>query len=288
MINTQEDAPGKGDPFALKQPFENHAITLEKYAGNLLSSLGRFDDALLVAQTFKKLDPYNNAADGLLDQLRRYKSTLVPPTPAQNQLVQAEAQFRANPANGQLALNLFGTYLQQGNTNQAYATLEAMVRHSNTPPDAILAAAQAYKQAGQPGRAQIAVARAIPMFDRLLTNPQVDHNTLVSAAQAYSMVGNLAKMEQSVTRLVALNPNNPEGWYDLAAIQTMLTKSNDAIKSLTRALTTSDLRLAQMTNQPNLRQNVPNDPRFANLRAMPEFQALTHQVSVSRTNGPKP
>ncbi len=277
--------------FAFKQAFAFCPYSPEavfRYI-NLLSSLGRIDDALMVAKTFKKLDPNNAASDDLISRLSSYRAASQVPQP-QNQLTQAEAQFRANPANGQLGLGLFSAYLQAGNTNQAYATMDALLSHSNTPPDVIIAAAQALNQVGQPGRAQIAAARAIPLYDRLLTNAQVDHNTLVSAAQAYSMVGNLAKMEQSMTRLVALNPNNPEGWYDLAAIQTLLNKSNDALKSLTRALTTSDLRLAQMTNQPNLRQNVPTDPRFANIRALPEFQGLLHPIKPppAATNAPKP
>ena len=42
------------------------------------------------------------------------------------------------------------------------------------------------------------------------------------------------------------------------------------------AIQLSDQRALQQTNTPNLRQLAPNDPRFANLRAMPEFQrALT-------------
>ena len=264
--------------FAFKQAFAFCPYSPEavfRYI-NLLSSLGRIEDALLIAKTFKKLDPYNAAADGLLDQLSKFKGNSAQVTQAQSQLAQAEATFRSNPANAQLGLGLFGEYIRMGNTNQAYATLDALVRHSNTPPEAIVAAAQALTQVGQAGRAQAAIAQAIPRYNQLMTNSQLDHNTLVSAAQAYSMVGNLPKMEEAMDRLVKLTPNNPEAFYDLAAIQTVLSKSNQAVQNLSHAIQLSDQRALQQTNTPNLRQLAPNDPRFANLRAMPEFQrALT-------------
>ena len=279
--------------FAFKQafafcPFSPEAVF--RYI-NLLSSLQRFDDAYLIAKTFKKLDPHNSAADGLLEQLSKFRGNSAQVSQAQNQLAQAEAQFRSNPGNpgnAQLGFSLFNAYLQMGNTNQAFATIDAIVQHSNSTPDIILNAAQLLNQFGQPARAQAAVQRALPMFDRLLTNPASDHNALVNAAQGYSMVGNLPKMEAAMTRVVALNPANPDSHYDLAAIQAALGKSNEAIQALTRALPLSDQRLTQQTNVPNLRQNAPNDPRFARLRAMPAFQQLLTPAPIPPAPAPTP
>ena len=135
------------------------------------------------------------------------------------------------------------------------------------------AAARALTQVGQPERARAAVAHGVPMYNRLMTNAQLDHNTLVSLAEAYSLLGNLPKMEEAMDRLVKLTPNNPEAFYDLAAIQTVLSKSNLAVQNLSHAIQLSDQRMGQQTNVANLRQLAPKDPRFTNLWAMPGFQA---------------
>ncbi len=49
---------------------------------NFLVQFGRLDDALLIAQTCLKLDPYNGSVIGLVDSLEAYKRTAPAPAPA--------------------------------------------------------------------------------------------------------------------------------------------------------------------------------------------------------------
>jgi cytochrome c-type biogenesis protein CcmH/NrfG len=75
-------------------------------------------------------------------------------------------------------------------------------------------------------------------------------------------------------RLVKLMPDNPEAWYDLSGIQATLGKTQDAIRSLTRALQLSNDRLSRQPEAKDLAAIAAKDTRFAGLRGHPEFQRL--------------
>jgi Flp pilus assembly protein TadD len=74
--------------------------------------------------------------------------------------------------------------------------------------------------------------------------------------------------------MVTIAPDNPEAWYDLAAIQATLSKTNEAVASLGRAVQLSNQRLAQQPKAKNLAALATLDDKFASLRAMPQFQGL--------------
>jgi thioredoxin-like negative regulator of GroEL len=207
---------------------------------NLLITTGRTDDALLIATTSQKLDPFNGQIENLILELKRIKlqqGGMAPPAPVPSdpgaimaQLAPLEQQFKANPKNVQLALQLASGYLQ----------------------------AQQH-------------AKAAEVADQILTNPQADGGALIACANLYAQLQQIGKIEQSLAALVKVAPENPEGRYDLAAVQAMQNKSNEAIASLRTALQQSSQRLARDPNSPNLYSNALGDPRFASLRPMPEF-----------------
>jgi cytochrome c-type biogenesis protein CcmH/NrfG len=78
----------------------------------------------------------------------------------------------------------------------------------------------------------------------------------------------------ALQRLVKLMPDSPEAWYDLAGIQATLSKAQEAIGSLTRALQLSKERLARQPEAKDLAGIAVKDQRFAALRELPEFQRL--------------
>src|SRR5439155_3507530 len=82
---------------------------------NLLLTTGRVDDALLLATTSQKLDPFNGQIDNLIFELKRIKVTGGAPPPAaaapdpnvvQAQVAALEQRFKANPKDAQTGMQL--------------------------------------------------------------------------------------------------------------------------------------------------------------------------------------
>jgi len=232
--------------FAFKQayafcPYSPEAIF--RYV-NLLVQLQRIDDALLIAKTSFKLDPFNGQIENLIVELTRIRGSmprgsglLPPPAPAaavpQEQINALEAQFKAQP--GDL------------NAGMQLATL--------------------CLQAQQ-------IQKAIDALDRVLTNPAADANMLTVAANYYAQMGAVAKIENALQLLVKKTPDNPEGRFDLAAILAYQNKTTQALDALSNALQQNAARLTRDAAAPNLYPNATSDTRLASLRALPEFQRL--------------
>jgi len=143
-------------------------------------------------------------------------------------------------------------------------------------PALIFQFVQAYQQLQQP-------AKALPLLESLLANPQADLITLLFAAQGFNQLGQPARVEESLARLVKLAPDNPEAWFDLAGIQAALGKKTEAIASLTESLKRSAQRLVKDPKAADLYNNALTDARFNPIRQSPEFQKLlTEQKPVSK------
>ncbi len=221
--------------FAYKQAFAFCPYSPEavfRYV-NLLIGHQRIDDALLLANTCKKFDPYNGQIDGLIKQLNGWKEQQAHAIQAQTSLQQMEKEVRENPTNFQGAFNLVSTYMQLQQTN-----------------------------------------RAMQVLDGLLNNTQADVNVVFALVQAFNQLKNYPKLEATLEKLVKVAPDNPEAWYDLAAMKATLGRSPEATQSLRRALELSAQRLARDPKQLDLRAKVIGDPRFSALRQSREFQEL--------------
>ena len=112
--------------FAFKQafafcPFSPEA--LYRYV-NFLLQYGRFEDAIIIAKTCKKLDPYNDSVTGLIKQLEGYKAQTADRAQAINQVNAMENTARTNPNNVANLLALGGAYLQMQQTNRAVETFD--------------------------------------------------------------------------------------------------------------------------------------------------------------------
>jgi tetratricopeptide (TPR) repeat protein len=113
--------------------------------------------------------------------------------------------------------------------------------------------------------------KALELVDQLVARPNADASTLFSAATVYAQLNTATKLESTLQKLVALVPGNPEAWYDLAAVQATLRKTNEALKSAERALALSDQRLPKEPKAQNLRTTIASDARFHALRQLPGF-----------------
>jgi thioredoxin-like negative regulator of GroEL len=271
---------------------------------NLLVSqeMRRFDDALLLATTLRKLDPYNGFAIGLVDQVTRWRNEQ-----SQRGPVALEQQVRANPHDFQARFNLASAYLQAGQMEQALQTLDGMLRDPHAQPNVYRGLLQAYASLNNTSRLQETVDRLSTEFknnssnmeaglgviegyralqksdlenramDDLLSSSNLDAGTAAQLAQQYSAQNNQAKVEAALERLVQLAPGLPEAWYDLAGMKALLRKNSEALGALRRCFALSNERRKQVPTARDSVADAINDPRFASLRQTPEFKQLVGQ-----------
>lgn len=116
--------------------------------------------------------------------------------------------------------------------------------------------------------------RIIELFDQASANPHITSSVLGVIAQFYAQSGNLPKLESTLERFVAILPNEPEPWYDLAALKCVIGKTNEALDDLRISLNLSAKRLQQNPKARNLLAEVRKDQRFDSLRNLPGFQKL--------------
>jgi thioredoxin-like negative regulator of GroEL len=189
----------------------------------------RLDDALLIAETAQKLDPYNGQIAGLIANLRDWKRRVGATADTQN----LEAQVRANPTNFPAALNLAYLYLQSQQMDRGYALLDGVVNH-----------------------------------------PKVDAPTLMTIVEWYRQLNDFPRMETAMTRMVQLQPNSAEAWYDLTSLRTRLGRPEDAIAALSNAVTISTARRQTNATATDLLAAAKADPQLNALRTLPAFQKL--------------
>jgi thioredoxin-like negative regulator of GroEL len=296
----------KETDFAFRQAFAFCPYSPEavfRYA-QLLLQLQRFDDALLVAETCLKLDPYNGQVRGLMESVRSYKQQTAGLEQARSAFQKMEDEVRKNPKDFQAAFNLAGAYLQMQQTNRAVEVLEGVLNSPQADATAYRGLVQAYVSFGNrpglqktvdkleallranPANSQAAIGLAegyhhlqkndlaIQTLDKVFNDPNLDANAVLGIAQAYAALGNVAKLEAALERLTKVMPASPEGWYDLAVLKSGLGKPTEALTALRKALDLSAKRLQQDPKARDLLANARKEERFGPLRQSPEFQKL--------------
>ncbi len=213
--------------------------------------------------------------------------------------------MRQNPADFQTALNLASEYFQLGRTGAAlqaldrvltatnvptgllrtlvplYATLthEAKLKQtvdllgvqlSNNPEDleAALGIAEGERALKRPQAALLAL-------DKILASPQADPNILLQSAEQFVALSDYRRLELALDKITKVAPSSAEAWYDLAALRSILGKTNECLEALRQALSLSAARLARDPKARDLLQQLPADPRFNPVRSWSEFQNLT-------------
>jgi tetratricopeptide (TPR) repeat protein len=224
--------------FAFKQAFAFCPYSPEavyRYV-QLLVNVHRADDALLVAETAQKLDPYNGQFIYLINNLSAIKAQTDAASQSvaqlENEVPQLESQIKANPTNIMLQFELAQKYIVLRQTD-----------------------------------------RALQVLDGVLTNPDATTPMIMSLADAYNKLGQPMKLQMALERLTKLAPESPEAWYDLAASQATLGQNPQAMQTLKQALELNAKRLVQNPKTNDLRATLAADPRFSALKNTPEFKA---------------
>jgi thioredoxin-like negative regulator of GroEL len=244
--------------FAFKQayafcPYSPEAVF--RYI-NLLISLGRVNDAYLIAVTSRKLDPNNPQMDNLVGELERIKRG-APPGAAMTP--SAPAPAAANPA--QVAADIQVLEQQWATQPTNFQTGSHLVMS--------LLQAQQYP-------------RALEVLDQILKNPKAGQNEMIFVAQVCNEMNRLDKVEVALDRLVRMAPNSPEAWFDLAGVQAVLNHSTQAVASLEESLKQNSQRRKQQPTAPDLLTNALVDEKLNPIRQLPGFQHVITQYASAK------
>jgi tetratricopeptide (TPR) repeat protein len=239
---TERQALIKEADFAFKQAFAFCPYSPEavyRYV-NFLLQFNRMDDALIVARTCIKLDPYNDAIQNLIDQLQKFKSESAARGQLQEELQKLQSEAVAHPTNFQNVLALGSLYSQMQETNRA---------------------TELFRQ-------------ATAVFGQVLSDPNAKPENVMAMAQISAAIGDYTRLEPVLQKLVVLEPGRPERRYDLAAFQAITGKNEEALKNLGLAIEMSNKRLLTNSTEQNLAVAARSDSRLNNLRNLPEFQKI--------------
>ena len=173
--NAELQALQRETDFAFKQSFAFCPYSPEavyRYV-NFLLQLNRLEDALIIAQTCLKLDPYNGQVGDLIKQLQEFKKQAGERGQIQDQLQKLQTEAANDPTNFQNILALGGFYAQMQDTNHA---------------------AELFRQA------------TTALFDQELANPNAQPANITAMAQIAAETGNFPKLEGILKKLVSLLP----------------------------------------------------------------------------------
>ena len=115
----------------------------------------RFEDALLIAQTAQKLDPYNGQIAGLIGNLEDYKKRLGQYGNSQK----LEEEVRKNPDNLNAAFSLGLYQLQSQMFDQGYAVMDRIIAHPKVELQMLANIIDIYKQLNNFAKVEAGLAR---------------------------------------------------------------------------------------------------------------------------------
>lgn len=127
----------------------------------LLTQFNRVADALLVAETCLKLDPYNGQVIDLVRRLRDAVKNSAEFEKMQQNLEQMEAEVRNNPTNFQAAFNLASFYIQAQQPGNAMVVLDGVVSNPQVNAEALLGVANIYIQMQSWAKVEAALERLV-------------------------------------------------------------------------------------------------------------------------------
>jgi tetratricopeptide (TPR) repeat protein len=203
----------------------------------------------------------------------RYINFLLQYNRLDDALLVAQICLQLDPYNDQVKnlVKQLGDFKGQSATRSKVETqLQQMENEAHTNPgnlQNLLTLASLYLQMQQTNR-------TLELFDRVLGDPHLSSNEAGFIAQTYAKMGNLPKLEEALEKITALVPDQPEPWYDSAALNAVLGKPDQAMQNLRQALDLSARRLKSNPTARDLLNEARKDPRFNPLRNLPEFQKM--------------
>jgi hypothetical protein len=180
----------------------------EEMAGHRDQAIHHFDDAILVAETCKKLDPYNASITDLIKNLQDYKAQSTGRAQAMNQLDAMEAMAHTNPANIANLITLGSAYLQMQNTNRAVELFDVAITNPAIKFPEAAAIAQYFAGLGNLAQLETALKKLVDLAPGQ-PEPRYDLAALqaISGRSAEALQNLKTALDQSTARLAA-NPSS--------------------------------------------------------------------------------
>ncbi len=169
----------------------------------------RVDDALMIAETALKLDPYNGQIAGLIANLKDWKQRTLDLSGMQK----LEAELRANPTNFQAAITLAVNYLQTQQFDRGIAILDSIIANPRVDTSALIAVADLYKQMNNLPKLEAAMARMVQL---LPGNAEAWYDLAVIRGGLNRPADSLAAVSNALTISSARRATNPAA-IDLVA-----------------------------------------------------------------------
>lgn len=182
---------------AFQQSFALCPYSLEavvRYA-NLLLTVGRVDDALLLVEACSEFDPENAQLPLLRAQLNQQKQKREQNIQWQEEAAQLESQYNQDPANFTVLAGLIARYLKLGRTNDALRLQEAVVNDEGASAEALLVVSSAYMQLGRYPDLEKALLRLV---ERKPKDPAAWYDLAATQALLQKNSEALANLRQAV------------------------------------------------------------------------------------------
>jgi tetratricopeptide (TPR) repeat protein len=173
--------------FAYKQafafcPFSPEAVY--RYV-QLLVNLHRAKDALAVAETAQRLDPYNNSFEYLLKNIREIEARDVEPAQLATEVAQLEKEMKPGSTNFMQQFELAEKLMRLGQNDRAFQVLDGVLSNPQASVPMIMSVAKAYNDLGLPAKLQgalEALTRLAPdspeaWYDLSASHAMLDQNT---------------------------------------------------------------------------------------------------------------
>jgi tetratricopeptide (TPR) repeat protein/uncharacterized membrane protein (UPF0136 family) len=145
--------------FAYKQAFAFCPYSPEavwRYV-QLLVNLHHADDALAVAETAQRLDPYNPSFGGLIDNIRRILNVEMPPAQIDAEIAKLENEIKPGSTDFVKQFELAQKLMQYGRTERTFQVLDNVLANPKAGVDIVMTVAKAYNDLGQPLKLQNAL-----------------------------------------------------------------------------------------------------------------------------------
>jgi tetratricopeptide (TPR) repeat protein len=114
---------------------------------------------------------------------------------------------------------------------------------------------------------------AMTMLDKIL-DTTVEPGTVMAAAQHFLQLQQWPRLEVAMRKMTVIMPDSAEAHYDLAAVQAVVGKHEEAVKTLEKSIQFSDVRLKQTPGARDVRQLARTDARLAGVANRPDFKKL--------------
>lgn len=170
----------------------------------------RIDDALALARTALKLDPYNGSISYLITSLEDAKRRL-----ADNGTInKLEAAHKAEPDNFDIMLKLAYNYMQAQQFERGYAMFDTILAHPRVTLDSLAPVLEAYRQLQNIPRMEGALTRLTELSP---TNPEAWYDLATVRVSLQKPTEAFAALSNAVTLSNARRVRDPKA-TDLAAL----------------------------------------------------------------------